>query len=93
MSQALGKNPNQTVEQVANNIWDWKDNVTSAYSTLGRLEEIADGYTSANAPLVVPAESKVSASDFTVDIGGGWGGKGGSGGNGGAGDRQQCRRS
>ncbi len=83
MSQALGKNPNQTVEQVANNIWDWKDNVTSAYSTLGRLEDIADGYTSANAPLVVPAESKVSASDFTVDIGGGWGGKGGSSGNGG----------
>ncbi|HWZ64866.1 MAG TPA: hypothetical protein VNX02_17745 [Steroidobacteraceae bacterium] len=84
MAQALGKDPAQTVEQVGDDIWQWKAPVTGAYSTLDSLQQIADGYTSANAPLAVPVESKASTSDLTVNIGGGWGGKGGSAGNGGA---------
>ncbi len=83
MAQALGKDPNQTVENVFNNIWDWKDNVVSEYQYVSRLKDITDGYQVQNGPLVVPAESKISASDITVDIGGGWGGKGGAAGNGG----------
>ncbi len=84
MAQALGLDPSQTVTNVANNIWDWKDNVQGAYNTLTRLQQIQSGYDAANSGLVVPAESKPSASDFTVDIGGGRAGNGGVGGSGGA---------
>ena len=81
---ANGMGTGGNTQNVANNIWDWKDNVSGEFSTTDRLLQIAMGYEQANQGLVVPADSKPSVSDLTVDIGGGRAGKGGSAGNGGA---------
>ena len=70
-------------QEVADGIWDFKDNVQGAFNSLSRLQQIKEGYEKANNGDIVPDESKPSKTDITVDVGAGIGGGGGAAGSGG----------
>jgi hypothetical protein len=80
---AVGTDPNTSVQKIFDGIWDWKDNVQSAYGDVTRLMDIYKAYQAANPAKGLIAGGGLQVSDLTVDLGGGFAGNGGSAGNGG----------
>lgn len=82
LAASLGQDPNSSVQKVSDTIWDWKDNIQSASGSLDSLKNIVSQYSSKNPASFVDA-SKSALTNFSVDIGAGWGGNGGAAGDGG----------
>jgi uncharacterized protein YhjY with autotransporter beta-barrel domain len=74
---------NTNIQKIADNLWDWKDNVQSAFSDVDRLKAIYEGYSGLNPGKALQDGNGIKVTDLTVDIGAGFGGSGGAAGDGG----------
>lgn len=69
------------ITPVTDVIWDWKDNVKGAWDDKNRLQELYELNSDINTA-EKPKFYGLTATDLTVDVGGGAGGTGGAGGDG-----------
>lgn len=77
----IAQNPTQFTK-VSDYVWDWKDNVKGMWDDKNRLQELSELNKSISTA-EPPTFFGLTASDLTIDVGGGAGGKGGAGGDGG----------